>query len=322
MRVRWLLFPALLLGLASMTSVPAGASTAGHAIASQPYWQPEVFRVEGDLRHSLYASLAAVIPDSFLKPRERAYMAWEIADIFRWQADFTRDIRSGDRFRILFERLRSLDGELRYGRLIAADLVVGGRMLRAFEFDDAQGHTAFYDGNGVSLRRSFLRVPVEFRRISSGFAAARFHPILQRWRKHEGIDYAAQPGAPVMAVAEGVIVRAGNAGGYGKLVEIRHPNGVVTRYGHLSRFGSGIRPGTRVAQGQCIGYVGATGLATGPHLHYEFRVHGVATDPRMLADEDGTPIPSDVRPAFDAAVSDLTNQLAPSLAGDLARGAM
>jgi murein DD-endopeptidase MepM/ murein hydrolase activator NlpD len=163
---------------------------------------------------------------------------------------------------------------------------------------------------------------VEFRRISSGFAAARFHPILQRWRKHEGIDYAAEPGAPVMAVAEGVVLRAGNAGGYGKLVEIRHANGVVTRYGHLSRFGSGIRPGTRVAQGQVIGYVGATGLATGPHLHYEFRVRGVATDPRMLSEEEGTPIPTDIRPAFDAAVSELTNQLAPALAGDLARGAM
>jgi len=321
-RGKSLLLLALLLGLASVRPMPAAAASAHAAAVSQPYWRPEVFRVEGDLRHSLYASLAAVIPDTFLNARERAYMAWEIADIFRWQADFTRDIRPGDRFRILFERLRSTDGELRYGRMLAADLVVGGRMLRAFEFDDPQGHTAFYDGNGVSLRRSFLRVPVEFRRISSGFAAARFHPILQRWRKHEGIDYAAEPGAPVMAVAEGVVVRAGNAGGYGKLVEIRHANGVVTRYGHLSRFGSGIRPGTRVAQGQCIGYVGATGLATGPHLHYEFRVKGVATDPRTLSEEDGTPIPTDIRPAFDAAVSELTNQLAPALAGDLARGAM
>lgn len=321
MRGKSLLLIALLLALASVRPMPAAAASA-HAAASQPYWRPEVFRVEGDLRHSLYASLAAVIPDSFLNARERAYMAWEIADIFRWQADFTRDFRPGDRFRILFERLRSTDGELRYGRMLAADLVVGGRMLRAFEYDDPQGHTAFYDGNGVSLRRSFLRVPVEFRRISSGFAAARFHPILQRWRKHEGIDYAAEPGAPVMAVAEGVVLRAGPAGGYGKLVEIRHANGVVTRYGHLSRFGSGIRPGTRVAQGQCIGYVGATGLATSPHLHYEFRVRGVATDPRTLSEEDGTPIPADIRPAFDAVVSELTNQLAPALAGDLARGAM
>jgi murein DD-endopeptidase MepM/ murein hydrolase activator NlpD len=312
----------LLVALAAWQPGPVFASTAHRLAASTPYWHPEVYRAEGDLRHSLYASLAAVIPDRVLNQRERAYMAWEIADIFRWQADFTRDIRSGDHFRVVFERLESKDGEIRYGRLLAADLIIGGRTLRAFEFDDPEGHTAFYDGNGVSLRRSFLRVPVEFRRISSDFSAARFHPILQRWRKHEGIDYAAERGAPVMAVADGVVTRAATAGGYGKLVEIRHPNGVVTRYAHLARFATGVRPGTRVSQGQCIGFVGATGLATGPHLHYEFRIRGVATDPRILADEDGTPIPADIRPAFDQVVSELTNQLTPAAPLDLAHGGM
>jgi murein DD-endopeptidase MepM/ murein hydrolase activator NlpD len=261
------------------------------------YWSPQILRAEGALSGSLYRSFALVIPDSLLVSRERAYMAWEIADIFRWQADFTREIRPGDHFRLIFERLISRDGEVRYGRLLAAEIVLRGQPLSAYEFDDPQGRTAFYDSAGHSLHRDFLRVPVEFKRISSEFGT-RFHPILQRWRNHEGIDYAASAGSPVMAVGDGQVVRAGNAGGYGNLVEIAHGNGLVTRYAHLREFARGIRPGARVTQGQVVGFVGKTGLATGPHLHFEFRVRGLARDPNEITTGAGTSVARTQLPEF------------------------
>jgi murein DD-endopeptidase MepM/ murein hydrolase activator NlpD len=277
--------------VAILSTAPRGAA----------YWTPQVIRAEGALEHSLYRAFAAVLSDSILNRRERAYMAWEIADIFRWEADFTRNIRPGDHFKVIFERLLSPFGEVRYGRLLAADIVLQGRILTAFEFDDAQGRTAFFDAQGKSLRRDFLRVPVEFKRISSDFGA-RYHPILRRWRDHQGIDYAAGSGSPVMSVGDGQVVRAGSAGGYGRLVEIKHRDGLITRYAHLRGFAPGIRAGARVGQGQVIGYVGKTGLATGPHLHFEFRVNGVARDPDEITTGEGAPIAVAERAAFMARV--------------------
>jgi murein DD-endopeptidase MepM/ murein hydrolase activator NlpD len=294
-----------LLGLLASVS-PANGSKTGPAdrpavvvLGRRPggYWSPQVLRVEGSLAGSLYRSFALVLPDSLLNARERAYMAWEIAEIFRWQADFTREIRPGDHFRLIFERLISQDGEVRYGRLLAADITLRGQKLEAYEFDDPQGKTAFYDGDGNSLHRDFLRVPVEFKRISSEFGA-RFHPILQRWRSHEGIDYAASSGSPVMAVADGRVVRAGSAGGYGRMVEIAHGNGVVTRYAHLRGFAAGLRSGSQVTQGQVLGFVGKTGLATGPHLHFELRVRGQARDPNEITSGAGPSVPASQRTAF------------------------
>jgi len=254
-------------------------------------WRSQAIRIEGTFTQSLYTSLAEALPDSLLNARERSQMAWEVADLFRWEADFTRDLRNGEPYSILFERLVDQDGEVRFGRLLAAEITVAGKTMAAYEFDGAGGQTSYYDGDGNSMQRSFLRVPVEFKRISSEFSSTRFHPILKYWRKHEGIDYAAAPGSPVMAVGDGTVLRASWAGGYGKLVEVAHANGVVTRYGHLKGFGRDIRPGTRVVQGQCIGFVGSTGLATGPHLHFEFRVNGAAADPRVaMAGESGQPI--------------------------------
>jgi murein DD-endopeptidase MepM/ murein hydrolase activator NlpD len=298
-------FPALLLalGLAATSRLDAADPTRASVtiLSTAPrggaYWSPQVIRAEGGLDRSLYRSLAGVFPDSILNQRERAYMAWEIAEIFRWDADFTRGFRPGDHFKVIFERLLSPFGEVRYGRLLAAHIVFQGRMLTAFEYDDPQGRTAFYDAEGRSLRRDFLRVPVEFKRISSDFGA-RYHPILRRWRDHQGIDYAASSGSPVMSVGAGQVVRAGTAGGYGRMVEIRHGDGLVTRYAHLRGFGPGIRTGARVEQGQVIGYVGKTGMATGPHLHFEFRVHGVARDPNEITSGAGTPIAPGDRVAF------------------------
>jgi murein DD-endopeptidase MepM/ murein hydrolase activator NlpD len=279
------------------------------------YWSAQILRAEGNLSGTLYRSFALVIPDTLLSARERTYMAWEIADIFRWEADFSREIRPGDHFRLIFERLISRDGEVRYGRLLAADIVLRGQALNAYEYDDPQGKTAFYDGEGHSLRRDFLRVPVEFKRISSEFGS-RFHPILQRWRNHQGIDYAASAGSPVMAVGDGRVLRAGTAGGYGKLVEIAHGNGLVTRYAHLRGFGSGIRAGAWVTQGQVVGFVGKTGLATGPHLHFEFRVRGVARDPNEIITGAGAAVPSPLLPSFLGTVAEYDRllQMEPSLA--------
>jgi murein DD-endopeptidase MepM/ murein hydrolase activator NlpD len=199
----------------------------------------------------------------------------------------------------VFERLVSEDGEVRFGRVLAADLTMSGKSLTAFRYEQA-GRSAFYDANGNSLRRAFLRAPVQFRRISSSFARARFHPVLGITRRHEGTDYAAAPGTPVMAAGDGVVLRAGWSGGYGNLIELRHRNGITTRYGHLRGFARGIRAGARVEQGQTIGYVGSTGLATGPHLHYEFRVNGVARDSRRVELGNGAPIGNDLRAGFDA----------------------
>lgn len=300
-------FPALAVILALGFTVPIRLAASDPArgsvtiLSTAPrsggYWAPQVILAEGGLERSLYGAFALVLSDSILNQRERALMAWEVAEIFRWEADFTRSFKQGDHFKVIFERLLSPFGEVRYGRLLAADIVLQGRTLTAFEFDDAQGRTAFYDGQGKSLRRDFLRVPVEFKRISSDFGA-RYHPVLRRWRDHEGIDYAASSGSPVMSVGDGEIVRAGTAGGYGRLVEIRHGDGMITRYAHLRGFGPGIRAGAHVSQGQVIGYVGKTGLATGPHLHFEFRVNGVARDPDEITRGEGAPVPPTDRTAF------------------------
>jgi murein DD-endopeptidase MepM/ murein hydrolase activator NlpD len=256
-------------------------------------------RIQGGIDNSLYEALDAQVSDEQLDGADRQRLAWDLADVYAWQVDFTRDIQPGDRFQVVFERLESEDGEVRFGRVLAADLTMSGKSLTAFRFE-SDGHSAFYDGTGNSLRRAFLRAPVQFRRISSSFARARFHPVLGITRRHEGTDYAAAPGTPVMAAGDGVVLRAGRAGGYGNLIELRHRNGITTRYGHLRGFARGIHAGARVEQGQTIGYVGSTGLATGPHLHYEFRVNGVARDSRRVELGNGAPIRDGLRAGFQA----------------------
>lgn len=266
---------------------------------SQPIqWRAESIRLEGNIDQSLYVALDDQIPDSTLNSGERVRLAWDLADTYMWQVDFTRDIRPGDHYQVVAERLISEEGEVRFGRILAADLRIGGKNMPAFRFHDSHGNESFYDDQGKSLKRAFLRAPVEFRRISSGFTNARYHPILGRWRAHEGTDYAAAPGTPVMAAGNGTVLRAGRAGGYGNLIELSHANGITTRYGHLRSFAKGIRSGARVTQGQVIAYVGSTGLATGPHLHYEFRVNGQAKDSRRVLLANGEPIASGDRDAF------------------------
>jgi murein DD-endopeptidase MepM/ murein hydrolase activator NlpD len=270
-----------------------GWNAAVEAIA----WRAEPMRIEGSIEASLYDALDAVVPEDSLPGADRIRLAWDLADVFAWQVDFSRDVQPGDRFRVVFERLVSPAGEMRLGRILASDLEVDGRRLTAFRFDSG-GRSALFDADGNSLRRAFLRAPVEFRRISSTFARARRHPVLGTFRRHQGTDYAADRGTPVMAAGEGTVLRAGPAGGYGNLIELRHRSGITTRYAHLRRFARGVRAGARVSQGQVIGYVGSTGLASGPHLHYEFRVNGVARDSRRVALGNGEPLPAARRPAF------------------------
>lgn len=261
-------------------------------------WRAEPFRIEGDIANSLYEAIDAQVSDDQLDAAQRQRLAWDLADIYAWQVDFTRDIQTGDRFRVVFDRLISEDGEVRFGRVLASDLTMSRKSLTAFRFE-SHGRSTFYDEDGKSLRRAFLRAPVQFRRISSSFARARRHPVLGITRRHQGTDYAAAPGTPVMAAGDGVVLRAGRAGGYGNLVELRHRNGITTRYGHLRGFARGVRTGARVSQGQTIGYVGSTGLASGPHLHYEFRVNGVAKDSRRVELGNGSPVPETEREAFE-----------------------
>jgi murein DD-endopeptidase MepM/ murein hydrolase activator NlpD len=291
----------------SLDRTDEGWDAASHPIA----WQSETVRLEGDIDASLYVALDEQVPETVLDAGERVKLAGGLADTYMWQVDFTRDIRPGDHFQVLMERLVSEEGEVRFGRILAAELRISGKDQPAFRFKDSQGSESFYDAEGNSLKRAFLRAPVQFRRISSNFSRGRYHPILNRVRAHQGTDYAADPGTPVMAAGNGTVSQAGRSGGYGNLIEVRHANGITTRYGHLRGFAKGIRSGVRVSQGQVIGYVGSTGLATGPHLHYEFRVNGVAKDARRMDLGSGEPVKKADREAFEqvrAALSALLYQ--------------
>lgn len=271
-------------------------------------WSVTRLRLSGRITSSLYEAIDAAVSDTILPAGERVALAWAIADVYDWEVDFTRDVRPGDRFDVLLDRLESPAGERRFGRIWAARVDAARTPSYAFYFEDASGGGAFYDEQGRSLRRAFLRAPLRFRRISSRFGG-RYHPILRRWRAHQGIDYAAAPGTPVRATADGLVTRAGRDGGYGNLIELRHVNGIRTRYGHLSRFAPGIRAGARVRQDQTIGYVGSSGLSTGPHLHYEFLVNGRPTNPRRANAGSGQPVPPPLRAEFEVQRERLLAQL-------------
>lgn len=264
-------------------------------------WTPRRLRVTGTITNTLYDALDGVVADSVLPAAQRVALAWAIADVYDWEVDFTRDVRPGDRFDVLFELLQSTEGERRVGRILAARVDVARSPNYAFRFAGADSTDAgYYDEQGRSLRRAFLRAPLQFRRISSRFGN-RFHPILHRWRHHDGIDFEAAFGTPVRATADGEVSRLiFEVDGYGRMVELRHANGIRTRYGHLSSYARGLHVGQRVKQSETIAFVGSTGLSTGPHLHYEFLVNGHATNPQRKDMGAGTPVPLALRSAFDA----------------------
>ncbi len=274
-------------------------------------WTTERLRTTAVIQTNLYDALDTAVPDSFLPARQRVALAWAIADVYDWEVDFTRDLRPGDRVEVLIERLQSPTGEKRLGRILAARVDVAGTPSFAFAFEGPTGVAGFYDDRGRSLRRAFLRAPLRFSHISSRFGG-RFHPILKRWRNHEGTDYAAAYGTPVRATGDGIVTEAGWSGGYGNLIEIRHANGIRTKYGHLSRFAAGLHVGQRISQEQTIGYVGSTGLSTGPHLHYEFLVNGRPTNPQRKDAGAGVPVPPKLKSQFDDVRAQLLTELEPS----------
>jgi murein DD-endopeptidase MepM/ murein hydrolase activator NlpD len=245
------------------------------------------------IRSSLFAATdGADIPDS---------VAMQLADIFSGDVDFYRDLRQGDRFTVVYEMYTLRGRPVRAGRLLAAEFVNQGRTLRAVHYQ-----SSYYTPEGKSLRKAFLRYPLEFSRVSSGFGM-RHHPIRGGWRAHKGIDYAAPTGTRVRAVADAVVEYAGIKGGYGNVVILRHNGQYSTVYGHLSRIM--VRRGARVAQNDTIGLVGQTGWATGPHLHYEFRIAGQARNPLTIAMPAAAPVPREQLPAFEAIAQPLVARL-------------
>jgi len=236
-------------------------------------------------------------------------VAFDLADIFQYDIDFVLDIQPGDRFSVVYEELSQDGVPLRTGNILAAKFVNEGREYRAVRYVDAQGHGEYFTPDGRSLRKAFIRAPVQFSRISSRFNSARKHPILNRIRAHKGVDYAAPVGTPVRAAGEGRVKFVGQQGGYGNVVELEHGSGVVTVYGHLSRFAKNLKRGQRVDLGQVIAFVGQTGLATGPHLHYEYRVHGMHKNPQTVPLPDAAPIPGTELERFLTASADYMNML-------------
>jgi len=225
-------------------------------------------------------------------------VAVQLADIFSGEIDFHRDLQPGDRFSVVYEALFAGGEFLRAGRIVAAEFTNKARSYRAVYFQDPQGRGGYYTPEGKNVRKAFLRSPLEFSRITSGFTSARLHPVLKIWRAHKGVDYGAPVGAPVRATADGVVEFAGWRGGYGRAIVVRHPNGYSTLYGHLSGFAKDLRGGQRVTQGDQIGFVGMTGLASGPHLHYEFLVNGVHKNPLGLGLPAGQPVRGELRSLF------------------------
>lgn len=264
-------------------------------------WSVHTERAAGAIESSLNDAIFSTVSDSLLPGDGRHRLVWDLADgVFAWQIDFTRDIYPGDHFIVLFERLVSSLGEVRYGRVLAANVESRGVENTAYVLTDDRGRNAYYDENGRSLRRAFKIYPVKYRRISSNFSRGRMHPVLRTRRAHLGTDYAADPGTPIEATGDGTVRRVGRWGGYGIMVSLRHPKGIETRYAHMRSVARGIRPGVRVQQGQIIGYVGMTGLANGPHVHYEFLKNGRHLNPRRVDLGDGEPVPAPQRAEFDS----------------------
>ena len=238
----------------------------------------------------------AVIRNSLFQAADAAGLndgiAVALADIFAWDIDFALDIQPGDEFFVAYETIMQDGKYLRDGNVVAARFVNAGRTYDAVRYVNPDGIAGFYTPDGRSLRRAFIRAPLEFTRVSSTFSANRRHPILNRIRAHKGVDYAAPSGTPVRAAGDGRVSFVGVRGGYGNVIELDHSRGITTVYGHLSRFAHGLRRGAQVKQSQLIGAVGMTGLATGPHLHYEYRINGVHHNPQTVPLPNAEPVPT------------------------------
>lgn len=269
--------------------------------------------------NSLFGNSVALSGDTAeLAPNEDVEIVYALEDIYRWRVDFFRELRTGDAFRMAIRRKVRPDGTVRSARVLAAEYRNGARHLFAIRFDSPDPTVdGYYDLDGESLRTEFLRAPLDYRRVTSGFSRSRYHPVLQRRRAHLGIDYGAGRGTPIKATGDGVVSKRRYWGGYGRMVEIRHNSRYRTRYAHMRGWAGGLDVGERVAQGEVIGFVGASGTATGPHVHYEFLRYGEQVDPADLELPPGDPVPDDQMELFaqqrETAVADLVEYRLPRL---------
>ena len=258
--------------------------------------EKRLFVRTGEISTNLYAATdAAGMPEA---------AANQLAEIFSGDIDFHHDLRKGDRFTVMYEMIYSNGTLINTGRIQAAEFISQGQTYHAVYFRDD-----YYTAEGKSVRKAFLRSPIAFSRVSSGFTKSRFHPVLNKWRSHKGVDFAAPIGTKVKATSDGVISSFGRQGGYGNVILINHQGRFTTVYGHLSRFAKGLRRGQRVAQGEVIGYVGMTGLTSGPHLHYEFRIDGQQRDPLRVALPDAKPIGDADKAAFQSVADSFVARL-------------
>jgi murein DD-endopeptidase MepM/ murein hydrolase activator NlpD len=259
----------------------------------QSDWQPFQRRVEV---RSLQGTLAGSMEESIREAGGPPSLAYRLADVFQWDLDFTKDLKRGDRFEVLYQEVR-LDGKFHdVGTILAAIYDNHGRLHEAYRYGDA---SVYYDGDGSPMRKMFLRSPLRYSpRITSAFSLHRFHPVLKEYRPHYGVDYGAPVGTPVQVTANGTVISAGWDQGGGNVVKIQHGGSYVTAYLHLSRFAPGIRPGARVRQGDIIAFTGATGLASGPHLDYRVKCHDQWIDPLTLQGVRDEPIPGSRMASF------------------------
>lgn len=270
-------------------------------------WTTDTMVVAGTIASNLYDAFD--VGGRALPKSERTELAWSVADVFEYRLDMSRDLQPGDAFAVLLERRQTRTGEVRLGAILGVDYSSGGKRLRVIRLADTAGKGRFFEESGKSMAAMFLRAPLEFRRISSVFGM-RKHPILGVVRAHRGTDYAASSGTPVRSIGDGVVQTAGRMSGFGNVIEVRHPNGYVSRYGHLRGFAASMARGARVSIGQTIGYVGMTGLATAPHLHFELLVGGVQKNPRVaLESSAGYPIAATERLAFEQARAEVALHL-------------
>jgi murein DD-endopeptidase MepM/ murein hydrolase activator NlpD len=271
--------------LLEITRTPAGFSAKQRAVAEEG----RRFYKSAAIRSSLFAATdAAGIPDA---------IAAQITRVFATDIDFHTDLRKGDRLSVVYDMAYEAGEPIGPGRIVAAQFVNDGHVYEAILFKDENGEEGYYSPDGSNRAKSFMRSPLEYSRISSGFGS-RFHPIFKNWRAHTGVDFAAPQGTRVLAAADAQVISVGRRGGYGNAIELRHGGGITTLYGHLSAFASGLRPGAHVRQGEVIGFVGMTGYATGPHLHYEFKIGGVFQDPMKVALPKAQPVSPQLRSQF------------------------
>ncbi len=268
----------------------------------------EQIRYETKTKHVLgkiESSLFEAADEVGLSPQ----ITLSLVDIFSWDIDFNVDIRGGDTFSIIYEEKYLANDFVHYGRILAVLMIVQGKACFSFFYKNTNGNSDYYDLNGNSLRKVFLKSPLRYNRISSSFSRKRFHPILKRYRPHYGIDYAAPAGTPVQAIGDGKVVYAGWREGYGKFVQIKHNSNYQSTYGHLSRYGKKIKKNRTVTQGQIIGYVGATGLATGPHLDFRLLYKGRFVDPLKINFPSARPVRPKDLPAFKAKIKPMLSAL-------------